>query len=276
MSRTIGLDVSFWQDYNGTPLQIDFKKAYAYGARFAFTKLSQGLRADEDVDYNCIQAAIAKLLVGGYHFVDYRKRADEQIDFAISLYKKYGLTLGLALDVEKYPRSTWGIFPNRSNWLKWLYTAFAKLDDVGIKGILYTNKNNIKILEPIPEWLLKQKLWIAQYPNQKYVDVNAWHPYSKPWDTEDEEENVIPGWTFWQFSDRGDGKAYGMESKQVDVNFFNGTLDELKKYAGVVDGPVVDPDPGEIVIPGNQLWELMCETDFDGQVYEFARRKKVG
>jgi GH25 family lysozyme M1 (1,4-beta-N-acetylmuramidase) len=37
---TPGIDVSRWQDDNNTPQQIDFRKAYAAGARFVFIKAS--------------------------------------------------------------------------------------------------------------------------------------------------------------------------------------------------------------------------------------------
>ena len=50
--RTIGLDVSFWQDYNGTPQQIDFNKAYDNGARFVIVRASQDVVTDSDFNYN--------------------------------------------------------------------------------------------------------------------------------------------------------------------------------------------------------------------------------
>ncbi len=38
-------------------------------------------------------------------------------------------------------------------------------------------------------------------------------------------------WTFWQYTQNGDGLAYGAESKSIDLNWFNGDLDALKKFA---------------------------------------------
>jgi hypothetical protein len=40
-------------------------------------------------------------------------------------------------------------------------------------------------------------------------------------------------WTFWQYSATGDGLAFGAESKAIDLNVFNGTLEELRKFAGI-------------------------------------------
>src|SRR3990172_126632 len=38
----------------------------------------------------------------------------------------------------------------------------------------------------------------------------------RPWSTTDHG-----GWTFWQFTDHGDGYKYGVESKEIDLNYFN-------------------------------------------------------
>jgi hypothetical protein len=60
-------------------------------------------------------------------------------------------------------------------------------------------------------------------------------------------------WMIWQYTDRGDGSYYGCESKQVDLNWFNGTLDDLNKFTGgapvspVVVPPVVSPAYTEYV-----------------------------
>ena len=54
----------------------------------------------------------------------------------------------------------------------------------------------------------------------------------KPW----------PNWTLWQTTDKGDGLAYGCESKQVDMDQFNGTVEDLYKYVQVAP-PVVVPPP---------------------------------
>lgn len=56
-------------------------------------------------------------------------------------------------------------------------------------------------------------------------------------------------WMFWQISDRGDGKLYGVESSRVDVNYFNGTREEFRKYFSEVpnsnSGQVESPTEGK-------------------------------
>ena len=60
--RTLGIDVSKWQDDNSTPQRMDFKKAYDAGARFVFIKASQACWMDEDMLYNWKSAQDAGLL----------------------------------------------------------------------------------------------------------------------------------------------------------------------------------------------------------------------
>jgi lysozyme len=229
MTRTLGLDVSFYQDDDTTPQQIDFKKAKAQGAEFVIIRASQGLDTDPDLTYNIAEAKKAGLVCGAYHFIDYRIPPTEQMDHFAYV---SGDADFHALDLEKHPY--WRAqFPNRSQWLIWLYGAFERLDSYGIKSMLYTNKNYAKnLLRPIPEWLKKRPLWIAQYP-YKWIDPAKFNPYHGDWDN----------WTFFQFTDRGDGLAYGMESKQVDMNYFNGSLDDLRRFAGKDTQPQPQPDP---------------------------------
>ncbi|MFN8381390.1 MAG: hypothetical protein U0V02_05590 [Anaerolineales bacterium] len=57
-------------------------------------------------------------------------------------------------------------------------------------------------------------LWIANYGTNTPL-------VPKPW-TADE-------WTLWQFTDNGDGPLYGVESGNIDLNYFNGDLTALQQ-----------------------------------------------
>ncbi|MCJ7520184.1 MAG: hypothetical protein MUO42_11020, partial [Anaerolineaceae bacterium] len=59
----------------------------------------------------------------------------------------------------------------------------------------------------------------------------------EPW-----KSNKKP-WKFWQYTNQGDGLAYGAESKAIDLNWFNGTLDDLKKLASGSGGTTPPPPP---------------------------------
>jgi GH25 family lysozyme M1 (1,4-beta-N-acetylmuramidase) len=70
--RTLGMDVSFYQDYNGSPQQIDFAKAKANGIEFVFIREGQNNFPDSDLEYNKFESKKAGLIRGFYHFMDYR------------------------------------------------------------------------------------------------------------------------------------------------------------------------------------------------------------
>jgi len=52
LSNVLGIDVSFYQDDNATPQQIDFQKAKSNGAGFAIIRVGQNLWVDPDFAYN--------------------------------------------------------------------------------------------------------------------------------------------------------------------------------------------------------------------------------
>jgi lysozyme len=60
-------------------------------------------------------------------------------------------------------------------------------------------------------------LWLAHYTNDAEPRI------PKPWET----------WCFWQYTDKGPGKALGAESYGLDMNLFNGTVADLRTWAGL-------------------------------------------
>ncbi|NPV87675.1 MAG: glycoside hydrolase family 25 protein [Anaerolineae bacterium] len=222
MATVQGLDVSKWQDDNTTPQQIDFNKAKRAGAYFVFIKASQDVYADPDFAYNWNAAKTAGLIRGAYHFFDYRKSPKTQADYLASLLKDDWGELPPVLDFEKHP--AWDL-PTRDKCLRMIKEFFTQLETTcPKKPLFYTNPSMIKYtLSPIPDWLLEHPLWIAHY----YVSAPSYKPWAK--------------WHFWQYSDRGDGLAYGMESLQVDMNWWNGTLEELHQFANLEPPPPPPP-----------------------------------
>jgi LysM repeat protein len=68
-----------------------------------------------------------------------------------------------------------------------------------------------------PSWAKDYALWLAQYPNQYTPGMQPFLP--RGWFK----------WTFWQYSEKG--RINGINA-DVDLNVFNGTLEELYKFAG--------------------------------------------
>jgi len=217
MTYTKGIDCSAWQDLNSTPKKIDWKKAASQGVKFAFIRACNGLIPDEDFAYNWAAAKDAGILRGAYQFYDYRKSPTEQAKYLAGLLAKDKGELPPVNDLEYY--APWGAI-KRNNILTNLEVYFDTLKAQGHpRAIFYTNPAMILYtLMPVPAWLSSIPLWIAHYG----VD----HPLTTavaPWGK----------WTFWQYSSTGDGLAYGMESRGLDMDWFNGSEDELRAFASV-------------------------------------------
>jgi len=69
-----------------------------------------------------------------------------------------------------------------------------------------------------PSWAKDYPLWLAQYPNN-YVEGSSKPFLPRGWSN----------WTFWQYSEKG--RVSGIVSS-TDMNVFNGSWEELQKFAG--------------------------------------------
>ena len=214
MATVPGIDVSYWD------AGIDWPKVRATGQRYVFTKATEGITyKDPTFDDNWFGAKSAGLLRGAYHFfrcnVDAKKQADYFIDY-VKTVKDNG-ELPPVLDLETNDGVTKEkIVPAVKAWLDRVEAAFGK------KPIIYSGQYFLQdyLIQPgggPPQWAKDYPLWLAQYPNQ-YVDG------AKPF---------LPrgwfSWTFWQYSDKG--VVNGINAA-VDMDIFNGTLEELYKFAG--------------------------------------------
>lgn len=238
MTYVLGCDVSFWQDNNSTPQQINFHAMRQAGARFVFIRAGQLTWPDSDYDYNWRESKAAGLLRGAYHFFDYRSNAANQARWFAGVMKPDMGELPPVLDVEIV--SAWGR-PTRANILAAIQSYATTFQaETGKRLMIYTNPDMlINVLKPVPDWLSADyPLWVAHYGTQS--------PRHDGW----------PRWTFWQFTDRGDGAKFGVESAQIDLNYFNGSEEELRVFAGI------DPPP-----PPPQSWQQAIDAWARSQGY---------
>ena len=92
---------------------------------------------------------------------------------------------------------------------------------------------------------------------------------SKPDELEPWKSNHKP-WKFWQYTNAGDGLAYGAESKAIDLNWFNGTLDNLKKLvAETTGGQTTVPTP-PVVTPGKEVNITTLKENVNKAIDEWA------
>jgi len=220
MTYTPGIDISAWQDNDNTPQQIDWQKAADKGTKFAFIRCCNGFTPDSDFEYNWREARRVGILRGAYIFHDYRVTPSGQAEFFAARLKDDPGELPPVLDIEKY----WTPYPTRAGWLSAISIMVETLKKAGHPRVIFYSNPDIILntLSPIPNELLALPLWIAHYGvNQPTAKAVA------PWGS----------WTFWQYSSTGPGLDYGMESKGLDMDWFNGNETELCQFAGVEGVP---------------------------------------
>ncbi|MBI5352527.1 MAG: LysM peptidoglycan-binding domain-containing protein [Chloroflexi bacterium] len=233
MATVSGNDVSHWN------AGIDWPKVRASGQRFVMVKATEGLTYKDDTfKDNWLGAKSAGILRGAYHFfrcnVDAKKQADNFINFVRSL--KDDGELPPVLDLETNDgMAKEKIVSAVKVWLDTVEAAFKK------KPIIYSGQYFLQdyLSQPgggPPAWAKDYPLWLAQYPNQYTEGMKPFLP--RGWFN----------WTIWQYTDKG--VVNGINAK-VDMNLFNGSLDDLYKFAGAT--PIIDKPTTHKVATGDSF-----------------------
>lgn len=209
-----GCDVSFYQDREDTPKQINFQQMKAAGASFVYVRAGQFTWKDPDFDYNWLESRRAGLPRGAYFLQDYRRPIEPQIDKMLEVLKPDPGDLQPWLDFERV--AMWDSVPVRSRDLPKMKLMMEAMDSLGRgKAVLYSNPDTIiNFLSPIPDWLLERELCIAHYGVKS--------PRLGPWKE----------WLYWQYTKSGDGYKHGAESREIDLVYSEKTIEELIIAAG--------------------------------------------
>jgi uncharacterized protein YgiM (DUF1202 family) len=123
-----------------------------------------------------------------------------------------------------------GPFTGWQHWRTFLerLRALVGQKEIGIYTAYFYWRDNAPNPNTQPnelEYFHRYPLWIANYSaNQPLVP--------KPWGTNE--------WLFWQFTAMGNGPIYGVESLEIDLNYFNG---DGQAFARRFNVPV-PPEPG--------------------------------
>ena len=194
-----GIDISHYQG------DIDWEKLKAnndvkYPIEFVFVKATEGGdHKDTTFTRNFKAASKAGLVRGAYHFFTPKTDPIKQAEFFIENVRLKAGDLPPVLDVEvKGKNEDEEIRQRVKAWLQHVERHY------GVKPILYTSYKfkerylNDSVLNTYP-------YWIAHY----YIDSVRYKGK----------------WKFWQHTDIGIVPGIG---EDVDLDVFNGTLDELK------------------------------------------------
>ena len=226
MSWTPGIDVSRYQG------EINWQTVAAAGYRFAIIRATVGNHYTDPRFYvNWQGAKNSGLLVSAYHVVKPGHSAESQIERLVDALGDRAPDLPLVLDVELADDQ-----PKNTITAVTLDSAKLLAERRGRKPIIYTggwfwNPN----INRLAEWN-DYDLWIAHYGVSSPTLPLDWM-----------------AWRFWQYSESG--SVAGVQSRNTDLNWFQGTIDDLLAYAQGGAGEALRPS----VTPG--LDEAMIATE---------------
>lgn len=227
-----GIDVSRYQP------KVDWEKVKAAGIAFVVPKASQSNWADPMFAAHWAGAKSAGLLRGAYHFfvpdMDPLKQAAAYL-------KALGDDPGELLPVLDVEAKTANPAQLAKDAEKWLAEVEKQL---GKRAIIYSAawywNSTMAIGGKYPAWASERPLWVAAYPvkdGMPTLEQMAQGKYKpllpKGWDK----------WAFWQYSERGriDGVANtDGRPVNVDMNVFEGTLEDFGKFAGLDPARLAD------------------------------------
>lgn len=212
-ARAHGIDLSKWDvsfDPTKATEQLDF---VVQRASYRITK---------DELFDALNVGVQKVPVRlAYHYLNSDTAWSTQYDKFMSVVADKNFH-AYVVDFE----SAFNVMSPEFAKMAW---DFAKrvVTDTGKRCLLYTNFYGYR------DYLIPSQtkyginwnnvdLWIAQY-----------------WTTPN--PNAVPnlpdgrvGWNMWQYTDKGNGALYGTgRSTACDLNVFNGTLDDMKKFLGI-------------------------------------------
>jgi len=207
-STVNGMDVSYYDD------SIDWNAAHAAGIDFAFIRVTDGTQYKDPKFAAYWQGAkAAGVLRGTYQFFRPAEDPIAQADLMLSLAPYEAGDLPPVLDVEvngglTQPQVAAAVHA----WVDHVTAAIGRVP------IVYAGLYSWPDLTGSAD-LTSSPLWIAQYTTAACPNIPA--PWTK--------------WMFWQHSDTG--KVDGVVSSELDLNVYNGTLEQLQQFAAGGDAP---------------------------------------
>lgn len=234
-------DISFWQDDPTTPKGIDFDKMRSQTSA-VIIRTGQNLWVDNEFKISWTNAKRSGLNRGSYWFYDSRANPKRQAELWVNTLGNDTGELALFCDFEDRYGGQWHGW---RNWHDLMERLKVLLPDKML--FIYTNYYYWKENTSPPLCTVAQREYFRQYP----LWIANYNPVDKPMIPE-----PFDTWMMWQYTDNGDGKPYGVESRNIDLNYFNGTENEFNQFFGVTDNPPPAPN-GKIIEArfGNKLVE---------------------
>ncbi|MBR5681812.1 MAG: glycosyl hydrolase family 25 [Ruminococcus sp.] len=199
-----GVDVS---NYQG---DIDWKQLESQNVSFAFIKATEGSgHTDESVRRNLERAASTGIKVSAYHFFSFDSAGETQADNFIAAVDKSEIDMPPVIDIEYYADKRRNK-PSREETESILRPLLDRLGEYyGTKPIIYTT---------MPVYY--------RYIRGSFSDYPLWIRCVNC-------EPDILEWKFWQYSDKGKLAGYVGEEEHIDLNVYNGSLEDFNREFAV-------------------------------------------
>lgn len=238
MENAILVDVSRWQP----PGRVSYKTFAENGVIALIAKASQGDFYDLSFPAHMTGAEDAGLIGGAYHWFDPGKDANAQAQTFISRIKGFPVKF-IAADIEQHWRS-WAEWYNHNITLTYESQYINKVaryfvdkvcGETGLPTLIYTRKTWVQdwANQGYDAWMRNYFSWLAYYPYTRTRINCTWDDlYTKYWPKIEKpaEPTYTAGWLIWQFT--GDKFVLPGYGGPLDVNMFNGSIDEFTRFCG--------------------------------------------
>ncbi len=199
-----GIDVSHYQG------EIDWSVIARQNIFFAFVKATEGSTyVDKTFSHNFSSAHKNGIPVGAYHFFSYDSSGKAQAENFIKAVIPFEGMLPPVIDLEFYGDKEENP-PSKEEVDTELGAFIAAIEEhYGLKPIIYATE-------------ITYDLYLAH----GYEDYDIWirDVIHRP-ELSDGRE-----WTFWQYTNRGKLEGYTGEEEFIDINVFNGTIEDFNNY----------------------------------------------
>lgn len=207
-SRLLGIDVSHYEP------PVNWEKARAGGVKFMYTKATEGAgHIDKYLRVHADAAKSAGVLNGAYHFFHASIDGLKQAELYLQTVAGMSLDLPHCLDWEGSSGDGLPANAQKLEAKKWLDRVEKA---TGRVPMIYGGESHLREMGLGPEFE-RYPLWLAHY-GVRESQLRLPQPWKK--------------FTIWQYTDKESvaGLAAG---HHVDANWFNGSLDDLRRLAGV-------------------------------------------
>lgn len=200
-----GVDVSSYQG------EIDWTVLCHQGIQFAFIKATEGSSfVDPNFADNYQAAQKTSLRIGAYHFFSFDSPGRTQAENFISVVSKIDDMLPPVVDFEFYGDKEANL-PDAEVTRMELDRLLEELEAYyGMQPIIYATEKSY-----------------ALYLSGHYASYDIWirNVFTKPKPLNNQT------WTFWQYTNREHLAGYTGDEYYIDMNVFNGTLEDFMNYA---------------------------------------------